>query len=435
MSAEARPTLRPYLVLLLLWALYFHPLILHPAQTLRALDFDQLTEHPPAKALFHRIPESAIGAVPSWVVALHVLAAGAFAYCYARSHDLNEVGSVVAATGFMLSSKWMTHLLLAGHAVAAGLAWLPLVLLFAERGITRQSSWPVLYTGVTLALLTLGTHPQWAFYAVVFAVAWTLPRERARVPRWLLCWAGAVGIAAALSTVQLEAGQWSVRSGNLEANGALNIGLPTALALLGPSLSYSPPYSWEMQGVFGVYWLAAAVAAPLIAGKRARWQFGVLCGLVVFALGGAALIDWLPVFNLFRVPTRMLLVAAFPLAFLAGATTHALTQSTWSLETRSALARGFRRVVIFVGVPAIVGMWFAAGQVWWAFIAYWTTAVLVLPLFIRVLQNQTVRVRTRTGLWLAVLLADLVAPIAVLPAVKPRAELNPAPVLSEPLKP
>src|SRR6266545_5770189 len=159
---------RPYLLLALLWLLYFHPLILHPTQTLYAPYSDFLAEHLPAKLFLNRewnasgelplwnphhfcgapfvhdiqvgvfyppnavtlvVPESAIGAALSWVIALHVLAAGVFAYLYARSHALNEAGSLVAAVGFMLSSKWMTHLILAGHTITMGLAWLPLVLL------------------------------------------------------------------------------------------------------------------------------------------------------------------------------------------------------------------------------------------------------------------------------------------------------------------
>ena len=170
---------RPYLILALLWLLYFHPLILHPTQTLYAPYSDFLAEHLPAKLFLNRewnasgelplwnphhfcgapfvhdiqvgvfyppnavtlvVPESAIGAALSWVIALHVLAAGVFAYLYARSHALNEAGSLVAAVGFMLSSKWMTHLILAGHTITMGLAWLPLVLLGIERAIANRSA-------------------------------------------------------------------------------------------------------------------------------------------------------------------------------------------------------------------------------------------------------------------------------------------------------
>jgi hypothetical protein len=39
----------------------------------------------------------------------------------------------VAAVGWMFAGKWMTHLLLAGHTITIGLAWLPLVLLTRGR--------------------------------------------------------------------------------------------------------------------------------------------------------------------------------------------------------------------------------------------------------------------------------------------------------------
>jgi hypothetical protein len=277
-------------------------------------------------------------------------------------------------------------------------------------------------------MLGLGAHPQFSFYAGLFALAWTAPTERKHLARWAGCWAGAVVLAGCLDAVQLlptwEAARWSARSGEVEASGSLTIGLRTALALLGPSLSYAPPHSWETQGVFGVFWLTAAVAAPLVGSVRTRRRFYVLCGLVVFALGGAAFFEWLPGFSLFRVPTRMLLVAAFPLAFLAGVTTDAATRSAWALEARTAISRAFRRVAVFVGIPTIIGLWFAGGETWWAFIAYWVAVVVALVPFIRLLQNQTTP-RMRTILWLGVLLVDLVAPIAIYPAVKPQAELYP----------
>ena len=459
--------IRPYLILLVLWAGYFHPLVLHPAQTLHAPYSDFLAEHLPAKLFLNRewaahgelplwnpyhfcgtpfvhdlqvgafyppnvvvylVPEHAVGAVLSWVIALHVLAAGVFTFIYARSHGLNEVGALVAAVGFMLSSKWMTHLLLAGHTITIGLAWLPLVLLAIERGIATRSVWSVCAAGCALALLGLGTHPQWAFYAGVFAVVWTVP-ERSLFGRFAASWAGAVVVAGLLAAVQLlptwEAVQWSARSRSVQATGALTLGPRTALALLGPSLSYSAPQTWETQGVFGLFWLTAAVAAPALVGGRTRWRFGVLCGLVVFSIGGAAFLEPLPGFSAFRVPARMLLVAAFPLAFLAGVTTDALTRSAWALDARAALAGGFRRVAIIIGVPTIIGLWFATGATWWAFVAYWAAAVVALVPFVRVLQNQTSTVRTRTLLWLGVLLVDLVAPIAVLPAVRHQADLYP----------
>ncbi len=463
---------RPFTILALLWLLYFHPLVWHPAQTLFAPYSDLLAEHLPAKLFLNRewratgelplwnpyhfcgvpfvhdiqvgtfyppnavvylVPEGAVGAALSWVIALHVLAAGVFAYFYARSHQLNEVGSLVAATGFMLSAKWMTHLLLAGHTVTIGLAWLPLLLLAIERAIANRSAFATLGAGAVLALLGLGTHPQWAFYAVVFALLWTIPS--AHRARWVACWAGAGAVAFLLGAVQLlptlEAARWSARSGGVDAAGTLSVGVSTLLALVGPSRSYSVPYSWESQGVFGLFWLGAATAAPLLGAARARWRFGVLCGLFAFSVGGAVLIDWLPGFDLFRMPTRMLVIAAFPLAYLAGTTANALVRSAWSADARLALSRGFRRAVLFAGLPTILGLAFSQGDLSRAFVAYWLAVFVSLPLFVRVLQLGRTSPRARTAIWCAVLLAELVAPTATYPAVKAQTELYPTSPIME----
>lgn len=461
--------IRSYLVLLVLWAGYFHPLFLHPNQTLYTPYSDFLAEHLPAKlflnaewrstgelplwnpyhfcgspfvhdiqvgmfypphAVVYLLTESAVGAALSWVIALHVLAAGVFAYIYARANQLNEVGSIVTAVGFMLSSKWLTHMLLVGQTITIGLAWLPLVLLGIERGIAKRGTWPVIGAGVALALFGLGTHPQWAFYAGVFAVVWTLPAERWKLPRWIACWAGAATIAILLTAVQLfptlEASRWSARSSGLDATGTLTIGFTTFFHLVGPSRDYTLPHSWEMQGVFGLFWLGAATAAPILVGGRAKWQFGVLCSLVLFSVGGAVLVEWLPGFNMFRVPTRMLVVAAFPLAFLAGATTDMVIHSAWGHEARWGLSRGFRRATLFAGLPTILGLAFSEGHIWRPFVAYWLVVLVSVFLFIRLLQNRHFSLQTRTALWLVILIAELLAPVATLPDTRPQAELYPS---------
>ena len=484
--------LRPHVVLALLWAAYFHPLLLQPRGTLYADYSDFLAEHLPAKIFLNRewretgelprwnpyhfcgtpfvhdvqvgifyppyavtylVPEGAVGAALSWVIALHVLAAGAFALGYARWRGLGEVGALVAAVGFMLSAKWMTHLLLAGHTVTVGLAWLPLVLLGLERAI-RGGVWPAVGAGVAFALLLLGTHPQWALYAGVFAGVWTLgaalegagyfggpgernpARTRRAVRRWLACGLGAVAVAVALTAVQLlptlEAAGQSTRTGGLGATASLKVGFFALLALVGPSAVYDPPSSWEVRGLLGVYWLAAALAAARVAGGRARFEVGVLVGLLVFSAGGAVLVEWLPGFSLFRNPARMLLVAAFPLALLAGATTDALVRTGWPAVGRRVVRRFLLGVVLFAVAPsllclgAVLARREAQGPVWPPFVVYWAVvaATLSVVLWLLLPTGQGVA-RVRTRCWAGVLLAELVAPVAALPAVRPQAKIYP----------
>lgn len=463
---------KPYLLLAVLWALYFHPLVLHPTQTLYAPYSDFLAEHLPGRVFLVRewrttgelplwnpyhfcgspfvhdiqagvfyppyaptylFPESVAGAVMSWAIALHVLAAGVFAHVYARSHGLGDAGSLVAALGFMFSAKWMTHLLLAGHTVTVGLAWLPLVLLGLERGTRAGGAGPALGAGAALALMVLGTHPQWTFYAGVFAAVWTLPvgRPRAAVRRWLLTGVGAVAVAVALAAVQLlptlEAAGQSSRAVGLTSTEALKVGAFTLFGLVGPAPVYDPPAVWEARGLLGLYLLAAAAAAPGLAPERGRFRFWVLVGLAVFSLGGAAAVDWLPGFNLFRIPARMLVVATFPLAFLAGVSTDALARGAWAADAVTLLRRRTLLVLALAAVPALscaaVGLANPTGSgVWGPFVSYWAVTALVLPFALGLVPGPAA---VRTLGWVAAVAAELVAGTATLPAVRPQSGIYP----------
>lgn len=462
--------MRPYLALAALWMLYFHPLVLHPAWVLYADYSDFLAEHLPAKVFLARewresgelplwnpnhhagspfvhdiqvgvfyppyavtyvVPEAALGAALSWVIALHVLVAGVGAFAYARAHGLGELGSLIAGAGFMLSAKWQTHLLVAGHTITVGLAWLPLLLLWLERGIRTREVLPIVGAGVMFALILLGTHTQWAFYAGVFAAAWTFRRDAVRP--WLACGLAAVAVAVALCAVQLlptwEAAGLSARTVGLTSTLALPVGALTFMGMIGPSLGYDPPRTWEMRALFGLFWLTAALAAFALA-RRFRWQFWVFVGLIAFSLGGAVLVEWLPGFNVFRIPSRMLLVATFPLAFLAGATTDALVKQNWDDASRKTLRRVFVGVVVCGVLPTAFYLFVSHQKepdrgVWGHFVAYWVVVTLGLPAFAWVILRDG-PARVRTAVWAAVLLAELFVPVAVFPQVKRQEQIYPS---------
>jgi hypothetical protein len=455
---------------------YLHPLIFHPTQTFAADYSDFVAEHLPARIFLHRewcrtgelprwnpyhfcgtpfihdiqvgifyppyavtflISEEYLGSILSWIVAIHLFVAGWGAYRYARSQGLSEWPSVVTAVGFMLSAKWMAHLFLAGHTITVGLAWLPWLVLAAEAGISRRNGVAVLTTGGLLALVILGTHPQWAFYAMVFAAIWTFPLGRANRARWIGTWAGAGGIAFALTAVQilptLEAAQWSARSGGLDSTGSLILGWNAFLRSVGPPRSEHFPQAWEIQGWMGLFWLGAAFAAPLLSRGRTVWQFAVFCGLLIFSFGGAALIDWLPGFDRFRVPSRMLLITALPLALLAGRTTHALILSAWSAHSLLQLSRGFRRAVILAGLPTLIGLSLLQQGIWTPFIIYGCGVLVSLIVFVRILRPLGPPPPWRTGIWCGILAVDLLSPTLRFPSVRPQGELYPTSAILESL--
>jgi hypothetical protein len=336
----------------------------------------------------------------------------------------------------MLSAKWLTHLLPAGHTIMIGLAWLPLVLLGLERAI-RGGAGAVVGAGVAFALLILGTHPQWPLYGGVFAAFWTFgtaERTRRGVLRWLVCGVGAVAVAVPLTAVQLwptwEAAGLSTRTGGVQASGSFVLALPTYLGMIGPSPTHDPPLTWETRGVFGACWLAAAIAAPVLVPGRTRWQVGVLLGLVFFALGGAVLVEWLPGFRMFRVPGRMLLVAAFPVAYLAGVTTDALVRAAWPADARQHLRRYLVLIGLALVLPALLfawGGWRAQNSpdVWPAAILGWGAILLAFAVALWLVRADGRSPRFRTAVWVAALLAELLGPGLLLVEVRPFESIYP----------
>jgi len=463
------PKLRPWLILGFIWVAYFHPMFLQPSGTLHFDYSDFLAEHLPGRVFLVRewrsagelplwnpyhfcgapfvhdiqvgtfyppyaatflAPETAAGAIMSWSVALHLLAAAGFTFLYARSRGMGEAGGLVAAVGFAFSAKWCTHLFLAGHTITVGLAWLPLVLLGYESYIRTGRRRGILGGGIAFASLILGTHPQWTFYAGLFVAAWTLPR--ASRGRWLLGGIGIVAIAIALAAVQLlptlEASRYSSRSAGMAASTTAIAGFSALLSQVVPSPAYFPALSWEWRGLFGLFSLAAAFAAPAL-NPSLRWPRLVLLAMLLFSFGGAAAVESWPGFSLFRSHPRMLLIATFPIAVLAGSTTDALLKSGWSEASRLALRRIGVFTAILCAAPSLGGAYLLmrgrTEPVWAEFVLFWSITAVGLVAVGFVLASNRMPSATRTSLWLAVLLLETLTPTFHFVAVKPQSERYP----------
>jgi len=505
------------LLLAALALLFFADLVLHPTQVLYSDHSDLFAEHLPAKrflvrswqetgelplwcpyvfagspfvhdpqvAMFYPphwplllLPERYVGAGLSWLIVLHVIVAGLGAYAYARSQGLGQAAALVAGCGFMFAGKWMLHLLGAGHYITIGLAWLPWVLLLMDRAIRRRSFLRATAAGAVFALLVLGTHPQWTFYAGLFLALWTLgtaleeagvwpplapvlrgegwqPEASARISRppslalWaapplpgvpgrggkivgaLTRWAGygawAAGLAVVLAAVQLlptlEAAGLSTRAGGVASDEILEGGLRALLFFVGPALQVSPAsLTWEDRGGFGLLWVVAAALAPLLCRGRVRFHAAVCLGLIVFALGGAILVQRLPGFSVFRQPARMLLIVTLPVALLAGQATQALFQGADTALGRRLLARLTVAAAILV-VGFALRLVVQGDLVRWH--VYWLSLLLSVPVTFWLLGTWCSILRTRAGclLWVLLLFLDLWALARPLAQVRPEADI------------
>jgi Bacterial membrane protein YfhO len=471
---------RPYLLLFALALVAFWPLVLHPTQTLYSNSSDLLAEHLPAKLFLVRslhetgelplwnpeqyagspfvhdiqvglfypphlplyfLSEPAVGQFLSWLVFAHVVLAGWLMYAYCRHAGMGELGAFAAGCGYMLAPRWMMQLFLAGHTVTAGLAWLPLVLLCVERSIAGRWRWAV-GGGIAYAMLVLGTHPQWTFYSSLLIGLWPLrlmdrASWRAFLAKWLFAEWTVVLIGLALCAVQLlptlEATGESSRSRGMAQSWSLDGARAAISTLIGPfPQRFAEPIHWETRGGIAFTWAIVAIIGIWKGGPRARIPTYIAIGMLAYALGGSIFVDSLPGFSSFRMPTRMLLTLAFPLAFLAGLGIQSL-QREWSIAVviRSTLAAiaiaaipGCAALVAreFPGVKQINQNW---RDYWWIIIAVWF-AVIVYSLRLR----PNARAMAVAG----VLVLDLLLFTVSFPSTRPMAEVYPRSPLMDPLR-
>jgi hypothetical protein len=375
------------------------------------------------------LPEAWLGAAMSWLVVLHVIVAGWTIYAYARHQGLESVGALVAAIGYMFAGKWLLHLLAGGHYNMVPLAWLPLVVLWLEQAIARGSWWRATWAGAAFSLLILAAYPYVTLYAGLFVALWTVGTAwPGHLARWLGFGLWTVLIAAALGAVQLWPGLEASASASRAAGVGFSFefvldGLRSIVGLVGPPLT-DEPNAWENRAGFGIVWLTLAALAPLRGGRRVRFEASICLGLFLFALGGAALVQWLPGFRLFRLPSRMFLIAAFPVALLAGRTTQALFSGPGlplaaRLQFRKLLLKVTAAVLMLAGVFALaLG---ARSDLHLQWHPYWATLLVTVPGICWLLVGAPGR-REATA-WVALLLVDAVALTWPLVEVRPEEEL------------
>jgi hypothetical protein len=479
---------RPLLSLVALALIAFWPLVLHPTQTLYSDTNDLLAEHLPAKVFLVRslretgelplwnpeqyagspfvhdiqvglfypphlplyfISEPAVGPFMSWLVFAHVVLAGWLMYAYGRHAGMDEIAAIVAGCGYMLAPRWMAQLFLAGHTVTIGLAWLPLILLCVERAIQRRRWIWAVGGGVAYALFVLGTHPQWTFYGSLLVGLWPLRLltdvhiKRPLLVRWLAVEGIVVTVGLGLCAVQLlptfEAAVEASRAKGMGQSWGL-IGAKAAVeTLIGPFPDrVATNVHWETRAGIGLTWAVLAIVGAVAGGRATRVPTYIALGILAFALGGSLLFERVPGFSMFRMPTRVLLTLAFPVAYLAAVGVHR-TRDVWPT---SHLVRSTVVVVGVVALPVLVALAVSLmrghpipvphlRETSPAWRSYW----LILPgawiSFLRVGPHVSGAARARFAG--AILVADLLLFILPYPDTLPMEEIYPRSPLIDPL--
>jgi hypothetical protein len=278
-------------------------------------------------------------AIGSWFTCLYVL-----------TLTENRVAGLVSGIVYGLSGFLVMHL---PHvSVIHAAAWVPGILLAAESlRIRPRASWIAAGAGATACCILAG-HTQIVVYGLSLAGIYILVMGFSRPDRWKYYFSayGFMVLGIGLSAIQLlPAAELSRLTGRSNPTFAFfttfSLSWTNLLTLLfpyllgGPGLPgflgdtyFGPWNTFEMAGYVG---FAAPVLAAIAVIVRRRqsvvlfWLIAGLCALLL-AMGGATplgkLLFHIPVFNLFRVQARFLLVFDLAIAVLAGLGLHTVTK-------------------------------------------------------------------------------------------------------------
>jgi hypothetical protein len=408
--------------------------------------------------------QSALLYPPNWVLLIlpveygqglllagHLLWAGIGMVKLSGSIGIGRLGRTVAGLAFMLCGY------LAARAwfptINASVAWLPWIILAGEAAVRQRRgliAWPLT---AALCLQWLGGHWQTAWYTGLILLGWMAVRAFSLRPDWKaivragarLAVAGALAFAlgAAQFLPTIEYWLLSQRAAGADPAAALAYSLwPWQwVTLIAPNFFGNPAHGdfwgyanfWEDAIYVGLLPLILAVTA--VAGRVRRrgipgFPYGYLLALAgiaaVLGMGSWTpvfpfLFKYIPTFNLFQAPARILIAVAFALCLLAAAGAEA-----WA-RAQEAATRGPANLGVVAAAMTIAGI----GAVSLKFIRpTYSTSILVagaIGILIACVWRLKIESQTRPGLrriWPAAAVAlvaiDLIAADAgLVPAASP----------------
>jgi hypothetical protein len=380
-------------------------------------------------------------------VLVHLLVAGLGAERLASRIGAGRLGSWTAALAFLLSGPFQSALNLWHH--FAGLAWMPWVLLAVDTALLRPGMASTLALAAALALQILAGSAD--LCAMTLGLALVLAgarlvrsrrsgaRVRRRIQPVLAAGAGAVALAAALTcAVWWPASERVARSARRAlpedvrtAWSVPPLGLARLVAPLDPARVPFEPSLWtrlydrpEHPLLFSLYLglPMLGLAAVAVLDPRRRGRALGLAAVAVLAVGFAMgphgplyrpLAELVPALQIFRYPSKSMLVVSLAIALLAGLGVRSLARSA---RTRIAIA-----TAVLLGSGAIAGLSsrVAADPGWAPLLGLLFAVMLAL-----------VGVRVRPGLAVA-----LAASLAVADLLAAHRDINatvPAALLAEP---
>ncbi len=332
-----------------------------------------------------------------WAVDVTVLATmalgGVGVIVYFRDRRWHWAGALVAALVFTFGAAMAWRLQHFGQVLS--LAYLPWLLVFLDRAITRPSILYGVLSGIVAAFIMLG-RDQVALLAIYLTAAYALwlltrdgtPMTALRRAFWPLAAGAVVAVALIalpiLMTVLLAAGSNrpeisydGASGGSLHPALLLSLVMPDVFGASGkmgdywgpPSLTWPYIELYTAQNVGQMYVGALPlllVAIGLFSGRlwhhEIRFFTIALAVMVLYALGSYTpafrlAYEIAPGIDLYRRPADAVFLIGGLLAILAGYMTHRMFVAPWIAPGRLTIAATFLLLLIAAGVAIGLGVW------------------------------------------------------------------------------
>jgi hypothetical protein len=282
----------------------------------------------------------------SLYIMLHCSLAALFTYLLARSLGMDYAPATIAGLGFGFGGFLMAQI--PNLNIMTGAVWLPLILFGAIQTL-KYRRWSVaMAAGIPIALQILTAQPQIVLYSLVTAMGYSIYRiiadtftQTTSNPRQTIHLV-ALSAIPLVTGVLLAAPQWlatrelqqlSVRSTDLGLDFLVKNSLPPVmfLNLVLPGLFGNNVTGFKGGDPFQedfVYIGVTALVFVFFSGRQLRKKdmlffLLLLVGGIIMAVGDhtpfyEGVVQYLPGFSLFRIPSRWLMVVNLSLAILAG---------------------------------------------------------------------------------------------------------------------
>lgn len=273
------------------------------------------------------------------MIILEIFLAGFFTYIFCREIHLSKIAGILSAIVFMFCASLTTYV--NNFTLVNSTIYLPLILFFLERAISRKSLFWAIGASVATTLSIFGGHLQPVYYSIVLAGVYLLFRSgvsiREKIKSGVLWGLVTAGFSAVVFLPFLEMSKLTTRAqfsfdyvaqDSLQPIFLIRLILPHFFSFPAEGISWGP--AWRLvadnTGYFGVT-LIVLISIFLISGRKRNfftWFFAISSLIsLILALGKFTPLYYifyklLPYFGQFRAPTQIFLIFNFCIAILAG---------------------------------------------------------------------------------------------------------------------